>query len=191
MKSVRIAIPLAIGLLAIGGLYGANADDRGGAVAGPGAEQVREVTLKVRKDNGPYREAAYSFRQATQDAAVHKNFVDLLFHRCGQLHVRTVSTSEHRICDLGAAELEKAPDAAAADAEWKTQSLQPVAGHVYLLEVEQDKQSMTVKFRVEEVTDAAVKLAWLTVKPLAGPAPEPGRGRAGTMGQCGGKHGSE
>ena len=66
-----------------------------------------------------------------------------------------------------------------------------MAGHVYLLDVKQDQQSMTVNFRVAEVVEAAVKLAWLAVKPLASLAPEPRRGRAGTMGQCGGKHGSE
>ena len=41
------------------------------------------------------------------------------------------------------------------------------------------------------MTEDSVKLAWVTVKPLEGPAPNPRRGAAGTMGQCGGKHDSQ
>jgi hypothetical protein len=169
----------AAGLLATFALNAAGAAD---------PPEVREVTLKIRKDNGPYGEAAYSFRQATHDVAVHRNYVDVLLNGCGHLHVRTVTGYESRICDLGKAALEDAPDAPRDDAAWKTESLRPAAGHVYLLEVKDSGQTMTVKFAADEVTDKAVTLRWTTVTPLAGPAPDPNRGRAGTMGQCGGDH---
>ena len=49
---------------------------------------------------------------------------------------------------------------------------------------------MTVKFRVEQVTAEDMTLTWLVVKPLKGPEPAP-RGKAGTMGACGGMHDGE
>ena len=184
MNIVRIALVLALGFSITGRPDAARADDAGG-------KKPQEVTLKRRADNGPYGEAAYSFRQATHDKAVHRNYVDLVLNGCGQLHVAPVNGAKTRVVDLGAAELKAAPDAAPADAKWMTRSVGPEAGHVYLIEIDENGQRMTVKFRVDEVTDDAVKLTWVTVKPLEGPAPNPRRGAAGTMGQCGGKHGSK
>jgi len=151
-------------------------------------DAAQQVTLEMRTDNGPYKKSTYSFRQATGDPAVHKNYVDLLLNKCGLLHISTVSGVESRICDLGKSSLKDAPDTAPADAKWYDECVKPVAGHVYLQEIKADKQTMTVKFLVDEVAEDKVKLTWVTVKPLAGPTPEARRGAAGTMGQCGGEH---
>ena len=184
MNIVRIALVLALGFSVTGRPDAARADDAGG-------KKQQQVTLKRRADNGPYVEAAYSFRQATHDKAVHRNYVDLVLNGCGQLHVSPVNGVKSRITDLGTADLAKAPNNAPADAKWMAESIPPEEGHVYLLEIDATGQRMTVKFRVDEVANDAVKLTWVTVKPLEGPAPNPRRGAAGTMGQCGGKHGSE
>jgi hypothetical protein len=184
MNITRFALVLTLGLTLGFAPRPASAAD--GEKAKP-----REVTLKVRQGNGPYGDAAYSFRQTTQDVAVHRNYVDLVLNGCGQLHVSPVNGSKSEICDLGAAELGNAADEAPVDAKWLAESISPQAGHVYLLQVDANEQHMTVKFRVNEVTADAVKLTWVTVKPLEGPAPNPRRGAAGTMGQCGGKHDSK
>jgi hypothetical protein len=157
-------------------------------VAWRGEPETKIVTLEMRTDNGPYKNSAYSFRQATRDAKVHRNYVDLLLNNCGMLHISTVSGNQNRIVDLGEAKLADAPDEAPADAKWMNKSIKPVAGHVYLEEINEDGQTMMVKFHVDEVTDRVVKFTWTTIKPLAGPAPDEHRGAAGTMGQCGGEH---
>ena len=184
MNILRVALVLTLGFLATTQPDAAFAAD-------DSARKGGEVTLKRRKDNGPYKEAAYSFRQATHDLAVHRNYVDLVLNGCGQLHVAPVNGAESKVTDLGPAELQKAPDEAPADAKWMTRSIRPEAGHVYLIDINENEQRMTVKFRVTEVTEDTLKLAWVTVKPLEGPAPNPRRGAAGTMGQCGGKHDSK
>jgi hypothetical protein len=159
------------------------------AVQGAAAEEGT-VVLKMRKNNGPYQDSAYSFRRATADPAVHRNYVDLLLNKCGSLHVQMVNGQENRICDLGEVGLKDAPDAAPAHAKWLTDRITPRAGHTYLEEIKQNGQTMTVKFIVDEVTDDSVKLTWKTVKPLEGPD-DARRGAAGTKGQCGGAHKDE
>ncbi|CAN5434447.1 hypothetical protein BH09PLA1_BH09PLA1_03550 [soil metagenome] len=152
------------------------------------AEPEHHVTLEMRQDNGPYKHAAYNFREASGDTAVHRNYVDLLLNKCGMLHINPVTGQANRICDLGALTLKASPDAAPADAKWNTECIKPEQGHVYLEEIDGQGQTMTVKFVVDEVDDGTVKLTWQTVKPLVGPKPAPSRGVAGTMGQCGGAH---
>lgn len=154
------------------------------------APRPTEVTLKMRKDSGDYNKAAYSFRKQTSDAKIHRNYVDLVFDKCGSLHVTPVRGQENRICDLGETTLENAPDESPADATWRSESVAPQAGHVYLEEINQHGQTMTVKFIVDSVTDDTVKLRWVTVKPLEG-QDDPNRGAAGRKGQCGGKHADE
>jgi hypothetical protein len=146
-----------------------------------------KAVLEMRKDNGPYKNSAYSFRKATGDPAVHRNYVDLLLNKCGFVHAQMVSGQENRIFDLGKSSLKDAADAAPADAKWLTERFKPQAGHVYLEEIKQHEQTMTVKFIVDEVTADKVKLTWVTVKPLDGPD-DARRGAAGTKGQCGGLH---
>ena len=154
--------------------------------AADGAKGDKAV-LEMRKESGPYKNAAYSFRKATGDPTVHRNYVDLLLNKCGSVHVRTATGQENRICDLGKSTLKEAPDDAPGDAKWLTNHFKPQVGHVYLEEIKQNGQTMTVKFAVDEVTDDTVKLTWETVKPLVG-ADDPRRGAAGTKGQCGGAH---
>ena len=141
MNIGRVALVLTLGLLAT-----VRPDD---AFAAEGeARKEAEVTLKRRKDNKAYGEAAYSFRQATHDLAVHRNYVDLVLNGCGQLHVAPVNGAQSKVTDLGAAELQKAPDEAPADAKWMGRSIRPEAGHVYLIDINENQQRMTVKFRV-------------------------------------------
>jgi hypothetical protein len=145
------------------------------------------VTLDMRQDSGPYKNSAYSFRKATADPAVHRNYVDLLFNKCGSFHVNMVSGQQNRACDLGAITLKDSPDSAPPDAKWWGECFKPQAGHVYLEEISQHDQTMTVKFIIDEVATKSVKLTWVTVKPLQGPD-DSRRGAAGTMGQCGATH---
>lgn len=156
--------------------------------AAPAANAERHVTLEMRKDNGPYKKAAYSFRVASQDPAVHKNYIDLLLNKCGQLHVSTVTGVETRVCDLGAGKLADAPKDAPADAKWFSESIKPEADHLYREEIKGQGQTMTAIFHVDAVTPDTVSLTWKTVVPMAGPALAPNRGAAGTQGQCGGEH---
>src|SRR3954471_20476064 len=81
-------------------------------VAWRGEPETKIVTLEMRTDNGPYKNSAYSFRQATRDTKVHCNYVDLLLNKCGMLHISTVSSNQNRIVDLGEAKLADAPDEA-------------------------------------------------------------------------------
>ena len=159
----------------------------GAAAAAAADNAARHASLKMRKDNGPYKDSAYSFRKATSDATVHRNYVDLVFNKCGFLHINPVSGEENRITDLGASALKDAPDAAPADARWLVSRFKPLAGHVYIEEIKQHGRTMTVKFLVDQATDDTVKLTWVTVKPLEGPD-DSKRGAAGQMGQCGGPH---
>jgi hypothetical protein len=148
--------------------------------------EVHPLTLNMRQDNGPYGGAAYSFRQKSSDAAVHKNSADLVFNGCGHLHVSPVSNNESRICDLGKLALADAPDAPPDGARWYSESIRPAPGHVYLLDIRDTGQTMTVKFSADAVTSSAVNLTWTVVAPLDGPATAANRAYAGTMGQCGG-----
>lgn len=148
------------------------------------------VTLTKRADSA-YGTAAFSFRTASSDLAVHKNYVDLVFNGCGLLHVAPTSGSKNRICDLGKHTLDTSPDAAPADVKWLAECVTPVAGHVYLEDINDQGQTMQVKFRVDELKPDAVTITYLVVTPLGGEPMDPRRGRAGTMGQCGGKHGAE
>jgi hypothetical protein len=151
------------------------------------SKKERRVTLEMRKDSGPYKKSAYSFRKATGDDAVHRNYVDLLLNRCGSVHVNMVSGQKNRVCDLGESKLKDAPSSAPTDAKWLDERFKPEAGHAYLQEIKHNDQTMTVKFVVEKVTDEKVELTWVTIKPLEGPE-DARRGAAGTKGQCGGPH---
>ena len=157
-----------------------------GRTAGP---TPTEVTLSKRADNGAYGTSAYSFRLASQDYAVHRNYVDLVFNGCGQLHVNPVTGMGSRIVDLGAISFGPAVATPPADSPWHQRSITPQAGHVYYQEIRDGRQSFAVEFLVTEATADTVKLRWepadasYQVLPLP-----PGKGAAGTMGQCGGSH---
>jgi hypothetical protein len=172
----RVAFPLS--LLLLGAISFA---------APPAPNRERKVTLDMRTDNGPYKTSAYSFRKASADEAAHHNYVDLLLNKCGTLHVNMVTGQENRICDLGQSTLKDSPNAAPADAKWFVKHIKPEPDHVYLEEIKQFGQTMTVKFHVDEVKPDAVQLTWVTVEPLKG-KDDGRRGAAGLNVQCGGPH---
>ena len=147
-----------------------------------------EVTLTKRGNNGPYGTSAYSFRLASQDQVVHRNYVDLVFNGCGQLHINPVNGMQSRITDLGTASLDSGavplPTAA-----WRSRSILPQAGHVYFQEIKDERQSFAVRFLVTEMDGDTLKLRWQPVDPTHRVLPlAAGKGAAGTMGQCGGPH---
>ena len=160
------------------------------ASAGHTAEPApTDVTLTKRTDNGAYGTSAYSFRLASQDYAVHRNYVDLVFNGCGQLHVNPVNGMSSRIVDLGAIPLDPPAATPPTDAAWHQRSITPQAGHVYYQEIKDERQSFAVEFLVTAASADTVKLRWESVDPSHKVLPLPsGKGAAGTMGQCGGMH---
>ena len=160
------------------------------ALAGHAAEPTpTEVTLTKRADNGVYGTSAYSFRLASQDYTVHHNYVDVVFNGCGQLHINPVIGMSSRIVDLGAVPFGPAVATPPADAPWRERSITPQAGHVYYQEIRDERQSFAVEFLVSEASADGVKLRWEPVDPAHQVLPlPPGKGAAGTAGQCGGPH---
>lgn len=156
-----------------------------GQVVFADAAKEQKVTLTQREGNGPYGNSAFSFRQATQDLKKHKNYVDVLLNNCGLLHINMYTSEKNRICDLGAMDLAKAPKEAPANATWMEDCIKPQAGHVYLEEIADDDQKMTVLFRVDQVGQNGVDLTWVTVKPMQGQPLPANHGAAGTHGSCG------
>ena len=151
-----------------------------------------DVTLTRRANNGAYGTAAYSFRLASQDYAVHRNYVDLVFNLCGQLHVNPVNGMSSRIVDLGAVPFGPAVATPSADAAWHHESIIPQAGHIYFQDIKDERQNFAVEFIVTEVGPDTIKLRWRPVDPAHQVLPlEAGKGAAGTMGQCGGPHAEE
>ncbi|MEO1998253.1 MAG: hypothetical protein ABGZ17_23665 [Planctomycetaceae bacterium] len=145
-----------------------------------------DFELTVRKDNGAYGTAAYSFRFATQHLRVHRNQVDLVYNRCGQLHVNAHGGMRSRITDLGQVDFNdqhKPPQQG-----WSQHSMRPTKGHVYLQEINDGQQRTYVKFLISDMQrTGTIKVKWSPLA-LRGKLPEFRRGGAGTMGQCGGPH---
>lgn len=151
-----------------------------------------EVTLTKRADNGAYGSSAYSFRLSSQDFAVHRNYVDLVFNGCGLLHINPVNGMTSRVVDLGAVPFAPAPATPPADAAWHRNSITPQVNHVYFQDIKDQRQNFAVEYVVTEVGPDTIKLRWLPVDPDHKVLPlAPGKGAAGTMGQCGGSHPEE
>ena len=152
-------------------------------------DRVKKPTdfeLTVRKDNGAYRTSAYSFRFATQHLRVHRNQVDLVYNRCGQLHINAHGGMRSRITDLGQVDFNgqhKPPQRG-----WSQYSMRPTKGHVYLQEINDGQQRAYVKFLITDMQrTGTIKIKWSPLA-LRGKMPEFRSGGAGTMGQCGGPH---
>lgn len=146
------------------------------------------LVLTRRANNGAYGTSAFSFRKSSQDVDEHRNYVDLVFNGCSLLHFNPVGGMESRVADLGEQDdlhVEFDPDAKRV---WATQAYLPEEGHVYWHEVKCNGQTMTVKYRIEDIERDEIKLKWTVVKELTGR--ERATGMGGTMGQCGGQHGS-
>ena len=113
----------------------------------------------------------------------------MVFNGCGQLHINPVNGMDSRVTDLGAVPFVLPAPTPPANATWLQSSVTPQAGHVYLQEIKDERQDFMVEFLVTEANADTVKLRWQPVDsahqvlPLA-----PGKGAAGTMGQCGGPH---
>ena len=159
----------------------------------PAAEPTpTEVVLTKRADNGAYGTSAYSFRLASQNYLVHRNYVDLVFSGCGQLHINPVNGMSSRIVDLGATPFGAPVATPPANAAWHQESITPQTGHVYYQEIKDKRQSFAVEFVVTDSHADVVKLRWEPVDPAHQVLPLPsGQGAAGTMGQCGGTHPEE
>src|SRR5687767_5291223 len=97
---------------------------------------AQSFTITKRGEKGPYGTSAYSFRSASQDYEVHRNHVDIVYNNCGLIHVAPVGGEKGRVTDLGEMTLDAAPNDAPAGATWNDSSIEPKAGHVYLLEIE-------------------------------------------------------
>jgi hypothetical protein len=145
-----------------------------------------EVVLTKRVDNGAYGTSAYSFRLASQDVAVHCNFVDLVFDRSGQIFINPTGGMKSRIVDLGTVTFGSPVATPPANPAWQHNSIIPQAGHVYYQEINDGRQSFAVEFLVTEATPDTVKLRWKPVNPAHKILPlAPGAGMAGTMGISG------
>jgi hypothetical protein len=139
-------------------------------------EPVNKVTLTKRLDNGAYKTSAYSFRYASQDLAVHKNHVDILYNACGSVHVAVVGGCKSTIAR---AEGKTLRDVKTAPKAGWNEHLVPEKGACYVLSIDTDECRMKVKLLLTDVSDKAVKFEW---------APLPPPDEAGTLGQCGGPH---
>jgi len=150
-----------------------------GADARASVGAATKVTLQKRVDDGPYGKSAYSFRYVTQDVAIHRNQVDLLFNGCGLLHIFSHGDGVNRVARASTTHLE---DVTALPKDgWLTSCIKPERGAVYVLEIDDGITRQAVKFRVLDVSADQVKLEW---EPLRA---TPGAGD-GTMGRCGGPH---
>jgi len=140
------------------------------------SEPVTKVTLTKRLDNGPYKTAAYSFRYASQDLAVHKNHVDVVYELCGSVHVAAQPGAKSTIAR---AEGKTLRDVKTAPAKGWEERIVPEKGACYVLSIDTDESRMRVKLLVTDVSDKAVKFEWAQLPPQSEP---------GTKGQCGAPH---
>lgn len=147
----------------------------------------RELTLTVRRDNGAYGTSAFSFRFNSQELREHQNQVDLVYNRCGLLHVTAHGGMRSRVVDLGEVNFLQQQDVPE-EGDWLNRCVQPVAGHVYVQEINDGRQIAYVKFKVLEIKqDGELSIRWSPLDSMKDwPSFEPGW--AGTMGQCGGAH---
>ena len=129
----------------------------------PTTRPTKTVTLTPRNKQ-PYGTSAYSFRFATSDIAVHRNYVDLLYNNCRSLHLNPFNGSNSRAIDLGESTLAAAADDAAADAIGIDDRIDPVVGHTYLEEVNVDEDHELVKFHVDAITKDGITLTWTSLK---------------------------
>lgn len=138
------------------------------------------IALTKRMDDGPYGTSAYSFRYGTQDVAIHKNSVDLVWNGCGNLHVRPEAGLKSRITKTMVTSLANVRDFPSGG--WKSDCIPAEAGAVYVLEIDDGTTKMRLKLRIAELTGSAMKLEWAPFRDM-------NIGLGGTMGKCSGKHG--
>ncbi len=147
-----------------------------------------KIVLTRRADSGAYGTSAFSFTSETQQLDKHRNYVDLVFNQCGHLHVNPVIGMESRVADLGEQEDLDVEGPRGDGRVWATKSFPPQQGHVYWQEIKTNGLTMTVKFRVNEISRDEIKIDWEVVEPLEGTPLATGTGVAGTLGSCAGEH---
>jgi len=127
----------------------------GDALAARCGRKAPRLTLRMRKDNGPYGESAFSFTHVTADPEQCKNRMDVWFCHNGDLHAASASV----IADLGKGSLSKVK-AIPAGAAWKD-CVAAVKGHAYVLHCRHaDRMDFYVKLVVREVKADRVELEW-------------------------------
>lgn len=164
-------------------------EEKEGADQSRSDQEKSDFTLKLRQDNGAYRGSEFSFRTNSQDIEKHQNYVDLIYNGCGTLHFNPVGQMANRVADLGEMEFADAPKKIVGDEDWHQISIEPQEGHVYTQIINAQGQKMLVQFRVDKVEQDSLAISWRTIEKLKGRLGN--RGRAGTMGQCGGQHQSK
>jgi len=171
MRNWQLLVVIAVGVL---GLAAAR------TALGPDPQDpVSKLTLARRTDNAAYGRSAYSFRYATQDAAVHRNHIDLLYNGCGRLHVTAAPNSKNRIAKIAGKALRDVADLPTDG--WQSQCIAPEKGALYVLDLDDGELRSRVTLLVTDVSDKEVKLEWT---PFRG-RPD---GDAATLGICGGPH---
>ena len=140
---------------------------------------TQTVVLKKRADNGPYGDSAYSFRYRTQDVAIHRNAVDLVFNGCGLLHVSPEKGLKNRIAKVAGStfgDIKGFPTEG-----WMSDSIAPERGGLYVMEIDDGTTHMRVMFQITGFNGFTVELEWA-------PFAEQHAGLGGTLGQCTGHH---
>ncbi len=153
-----------------------------------GDPQKKTKVVLEKRSGGEYGNSAYSFLFASRDAAVHRNYADLLLNNCGRLHFNVYGAARDRLASLGKvpfASVRKVPAEG-----WLKSPARPVVGNVYVFEGGDGMPDATgkvaVRFVVTAVAPDSVTIEWA---PL-GDMPKPpcrttGTGAAGTTGKCG------
>ncbi len=188
MRISKLLFVLVTGIITLGSfntsLFGQEEDSDSRYGGMDTVTESKSIVLTRRANNNAYGTSAYSFRTASQDVTEHRNYVDLVYNGCGSLHFNPCGGMRSEVADLGALALDDEIDLEG-DHNWADQFLIPQAGHLYLHKIRSEGQTMTVKFRVDEVQPDKVSISWAAIKEVSGAPPA---GMAGTMGQCGGPH---
>lgn len=140
------------------------------------------VTLTRRKDDGPYGTSAYSLRYASQELAIHKNDVDLVFNQCGMIHVAPQGGLKNRIARVKGTEITDALNFP--EQSFQTTCFEPEKDAVYIMEIDDGVTHMRVRLHISSVTETEVHLEWMPFRDV-------GIGTSGTLGACTGKHGCQ
>lgn len=140
------------------------------------------VTLTKRKDDGPYGSSAFSFRYATQDIAIHKNDVDLVYNNCGLVHVAPQGGLKNRIAKVKGTAITDALNFPTQS--WQSTCFEPEKDGVYIMEIDDSVTHMRVRLHVSSVTETELQFEWTPFRDVA-------IGTSGTLGACTGKHGCQ
>jgi hypothetical protein len=145
----------------------------------PNAAQGIAVVLTKRLEDGPYEKSAYSFRYMTQDVAIHKNEVDVVYSACGQIHVQPNSGLKNKITKVPGMSLDEVQTWP--NTGWMMSSIDAVKNQNYVMEIDDGTTKMRVKFRVSTLNAAELHLEWLPFRDM-------NAGLSGTLSKCTGKH---